>query len=374
MFVLASSRFGSQQAPEINLMSQQKAAGALTKHNETATSNINPVTNSDGTSFQASATTITTTTTTSSRSPQLNHNNNDNNNNNAPTTVTNNNTMINFIHIPKAGGTSIEHISLDNNHRCGLWGSRMVGNRTLSRMYNWSSGFYFHTAPNDHHNHHGEQEQQQQPKRKCVCAEWHMPASWMNETLRQKVYPAKTSFCLFREPLERLLSYYYYHFGNTIRDGKYIKGPCFDNSPGFVNTKLKEKLLDAIENPCSGMCHLTPQTDFLASHTGNWRDCNHVLLLDRDTLSQDFDILMEQTGCDIRFPPSGKQSNQKGNSQNCRNEESLYEAHNQHNMGQPWKPLGVKDLDETVLELAQTLYKHDFALYQKMMDERQKAN
>ena len=271
---------------------------------------------------------------------------------------------INFVHIPKSGGTSIEHISKENGHSCGRWGSRMVGNRTLEEQYPWGSQYWF-------------------PKnvtfknQTCNCAEWHLPISLLGEKLVKELYPAEKTFCILRDPIDRLLSFFYYHHTGPRNVGgkeKYIEGPCVNSSAAHMNEILRQDLKLVLRQPCEKGCHLLPQTLFIKGSsksrnnpTTPSRGCDHVLLLN-ENLSNQFDNLMERVNCPIRWGKDRTVNSVQSRSV-CKNETKYYSLENQHLRGTSWTPLTVQDLDVDVLDMAKKLFADDIALYNKLAAE-----
>lgn len=279
--------------------------------------------------------------------------------------------MINFAHIPKSGGTTFELLSRKNKHVCGLWGSHMVGNVTLGKEHPWGSGFWHASA--------------EYKNTLCKCAEWHMPPFLLPKNLLDRLYPASETFCVLRKPLDRLVSFFYYHHtGPGYMDGKrkYVEGnPCFDNTSGatYMNEILKRDLTKALQEPCWFGCHLLPQTLFMKGFVEDpvatitrdapSRDCNHVLLLDRN-LSTQFNNLMSSAsvGCPIRLPEQAKRVNSNSGARNvCSKDPDLFLNQSLHMLGKKWSPFTVADLDEDVVALARELYHEDFRLYDQMV-------
>lgn len=146
---------------------------------------------------------------------------------------------------------------------------------------------------------------------------------------------------------------------------KYDQGPCFDDSPTEMNRILKQYLEMGIQQPASRGCHITPQsafiTDFEQLTTANQRQCKHVLVLEKN-LSRQFDHLMQEMGCPIRYPV-GKSSNQRGSK--CSDDPTFYLDTNRGLQGKHYRSLQPEHLSEEVVALVKELYKDDFEIYKK---------
>jgi hypothetical protein len=120
-----------------------------------------------------------------------------------------------FVHVPKAGGTTIEHIFLQNNWNIHLFDGG-EGPSTLNKAL------------------------------KCSPQHWH--ASMLGGLLRLEQFAA--AFCVIRNPIDRLLSEYRWrraYFGET---GK---------AEEWVSNSLKAYRL----NPFLHDNHIRPQVEFI---------------------------------------------------------------------------------------------------------------
>lgn len=252
----------------------------------------------------------------------------------------------------------------------------MVGNATYRMEYGGWGPAYIHRARSRING-----------NRPCRCAEWHMPPALLDDGLRKDLYPAEKTFCLFRDPLEKLISYFYYHHTGARPRGPnrrkiYIEGPCFNSSAAHMNEVLLRDLKKQLANPCFYMCHLMPQNEYFKGHedlvtkhgladpTKN-KQCDEILLLD-DQFDANFDKLMENINCPIRynnFRPKNVKEKKK-----CGDDPGLYGHENAHFRGKRITVLGKGDLSPEVLELARQIYGKDMDLYERLSQERRASS
>lgn len=145
-----------------------------------------------------------------------------------------------FVHIPKTGGVSIVFTYSEYQ-----WGHLADRDKVREKIPHYDL-------------------------RDCgpPCSFWH------HHGLIETLYQGSHTFCVIRNPLDRILSEY-----------------RFQNLPDHVsslNATLAQWKMDVAENPFSHDNHLTPQHLFAEK-------CNHVLLLD-DHLEQSVQRLVEQYG------------------------------------------------------------------------------
>ena len=310
------------------------------------------------------------------------------------------NALINFVHIPKAAGTTVEAVSLQNSHQCGLWGSRMKGNKTLETLFPWTSGEWVKKARLPGVEDHPEWEESIPCTTLPACAEWHIPPAWLPPKLRDELYKPADTFCIIRDPLERLISHYYYTHSlpksqkvNTTEnvngtnqvvqkvEKRYIKGPCFNDTMEYTNNFLANLLRKALDSiTCD--CHIIPQSYFLAESVlrevrgsesssttvagqelgGNspaWPQCNRVLIMEADLPTQ-FNHLMQDVQCPIRISVNQHKNHIH---YSCKNETKFYTQSNIHLMGKPYKRITVSDLSEEVRKLANEMYADDMLVH-----------
>lgn len=256
---------------------------------------------------------------------------------------------VNFLHIPKAGGTTFEQISLSNGHKCGLWGSRLVGNETIRQQYGWGGGFFWQSFPllEPKRGSIGKQQQQQHKfptAKNCTCAEWHTPLQYLPNDIRKVLYPNSKTFCVVREPLERLVSFYYYH---------HWRQACKDPTAENMNKILYKDLTIALrERPCHYMCHLLPQHYYMKGKNDEF-GCDRALVLGPTIFAQFNSFMETETSCPIRQVHKKKSSNAK-DKRMCDGGKSVP------------KLLTVSDLSAEVTALGKDLYEEDFALFEAL--------
>ena len=163
-----------------------------------------------------------------------------------------------FLHIPETAGSTIETLSIDfKKKRCGLREHGVV----------W--------------------------KRAC---DWHTPPRDL--VPRERLYPAAQTFCVVRDPLDRLLSEY--KFENRGSHQKLHDAAAATRwlryHAGHVARRRRED--GALSAPFPNRCHFLPQSWFLWDASGTCT-CRYVLRFER--LEADFDGLMRSNGLPMRL-------------------------------------------------------------------------
>eukprot|EP00931_Biecheleriopsis_adriatica_P080091 TRINITY_DN5344_c0_g1_i2.p1 TRINITY_DN5344_c0_g1~~TRINITY_DN5344_c0_g1_i2.p1 ORF type:complete len:276 (-),score=36.06 TRINITY_DN5344_c0_g1_i2:276-1103(-) len=172
---------------------------------------------------------------------------------------------LNFLHIPKTGGTSIEHV----------WHGTMAWGRSAFHMMDCVSP------------HEGIHEILQSQKRCNLpdgerCLVWHTPPA-MDSKL-SKYYEECDTFCVVRHPVERLLSEYLWAGGR-------VNGACnIADFRRFVETSFESLRT----SPYKGGCHFVPQVDYVFGPNAHpetaGQYCQHVLK--QENLTSEFNELM----------------------------------------------------------------------------------
>lgn len=163
--------------------------------------------------------------------------------------------FLEFIHIPKNAGTTIENVANEKNIK---WGRYKPEHRNKVAT------------------------------KKCTY--WHVPPKhfYMNN-----YYDSDDTFCVIRDPRDRMVSEYSYRH----------KGKNDKNNKKDMNKWLKENLND--ENVYNGglNCHFVPQHEYIYNDN-NERTCNHILKF--DNLTSEFNELMEKKNVDVRLSEKNK--------------------------------------------------------------------
>jgi hypothetical protein len=163
-----------------------------------------------------------------------------------------------FLHIPETAGSTLETLSMDwKKKRCGLREHGVV----------WRRACDWHTPPRDIHP-------------------------------RERLYPSQQTFCVIRDPLDRLLSEYKFeHRGSRdkLRDASMARRWIRYHAYHIARRRREDSALSA---RFPNRCHFLPQTWFLWDAAGTCT-CHHVLRF--EFLEEDFDALMMSQGLPTRL-------------------------------------------------------------------------
>ena len=163
--------------------------------------------------------------------------------------------FLEFIHIPKNAGTTIENVANDKNIKWGRF------------------------KP-EHRNKVGTKK----------CTYWHVPPKhfYLNN-----YYDSDDTFCVIRDPRDRMVSEYSYRH----------KGQTDKNNKNDMNKWLRENMNE--ENVYNGglNCHFVPQHEYIYNDD-NERTCNHILKF--DNLTSEFNDLMKKKNVDVRLSDNKK--------------------------------------------------------------------
>ena len=154
---------------------------------------------------------------------------------------------LDFVHIPKTGGT-------------GIVASLGAGARSAAKR---KRGFF-------------------RDGRRCRCSAWHVPPRYAPRARHRP-----QTFCVVRDPLERLLSEFRFREFPDRNDR--------DAAEAWLRTVLPKL------NSCDLDCHLLPQHEFVWDARGR-RTCDHVLRHDR--LRPGFDALTEAANATLAQAPT----------------------------------------------------------------------
>lgn len=184
-------------------------------------------------------------------------------------------TCLRFLHIPKNAGTSIEQLwrkYSDKMHEHGdtalTWHKargKIECSSPLDEDYCSVGGL----ANSD------------------KCPRWHIPPH-LDDRVRAS-YSSCTIFCIVRDPVDRLISEYFYRWG-TCKKKQFKK---------WINHQIK---VGATE-PYRESCHMVPQSEYIwgpDGRSGNTtKFCHRVLRF--ETLDQDFKQLMDEYGLPVKM-------------------------------------------------------------------------
>jgi hypothetical protein len=222
---------------------------------------------------------------------------------------------LNFIHIPRAAGTTVES--------CSKW---FPGDRPNWGTMNGRIKGMKHI-----------------PDRREKCYGQHLPPAMF--PAQSNPYSDRASnFCVVRNPYDRLVS----QFGFVDVMSMKSKYTCDAKS---LNTYLLASLKDVKAGKLFlGDCHFVPQAlfnfgydpkTFAANRNDKW--CTHVIRFEH--LAVEFNALMAKSGYGVRLSEAKiSDSRHMGSKEDCR-------------------ALGPKDLSPEVRKLANEIYKDDFELF-----------
>jgi len=228
------------------------------------------------------------------------------------------NSHLNFIHIPRAAGTTIESCS------------------------KWFSGPESGDRPNWGTMNGRIKGQKKIPGRREKCYGQHLPPSMFPK--ESNPYADKNAnFCVVRHPYDRLVS----QFGFVDVMSKKWKYTC---DPKSLNDYLLTSLKDVKAGKLFlGDCHFVPQALFVYGSdpktfatNKNEKWCTHIIKFEH--LAPEFNGLMKRSGYGVRLSEAKmSDSRHMGSKEKCR-------------------ALGPKDLSPEVRKLADEVYKDDFEL------------
>ena len=238
-----------------------------------------------------------------------------------------------FVHIPKTGGTAIESIA---SHANITWSICHFG---IAKYMAINSNNLVHCGPDDlKHN---------WPKipKFNHCPWWHVPPAYIEAFFPEhNPYAGADLFAVVRNPYDRIISEYYYPAQDVAKEN--IKDSKANNVEHF-NQKLNQKLSKFLSGMrrgdlssripgnnvyFSGSGHMIPQHDFIYDDKHR-RIVEHVLRF--ENLQENFAGLMAKYDLAIRLP----------------------ERKFRHSVG---KELSVHNLTKENILLIETIYWDDF--------------
>jgi len=192
---------------------------------------------------------------------------------------------LNFLHIPKAAGTSIEHASVH---------IKDAGEQTNSGVLGWGLHDNILQCSDGRVNEVGTYCTIHGTNSSAGLGGayiWHTPPSW--DSLLKKSYKECTTFCVVRDPIKKIVSEWTY-FGGCNRSKISSVKEWTNDFDEWAATSIKR----AQQNPFHGACHWLPQTEYIYGHTvtadgqqsvkGEY--CQRVLRF--ENLRSEFDALM----------------------------------------------------------------------------------
>lgn len=186
---------------------------------------------------------------------------------------------LNFLHIPKSGGSTIEDKNATGLKDGPEWGSKdetlqCTGMQPCPDDFPWLG--HRRCCPMEDGN---------------VCSVWHVPPH-MDKELEEHYAQCET-FCVVRNPAERFRS-------------QHVWNPACMQQPAALHACSTESLSDAVDRkfqelenqPYADDCHLIPQVEYWR----NGHSCQHILKL--ESLDADFSRLVERFGmkAEIHYP------------------------------------------------------------------------
>jgi hypothetical protein len=154
-----------------------------------------------------------------------------------------------FIHIPKNAGSTIETLGKRNGM---LWG---IYNSSLKSYINKCGDF------------------------NCECSFWHIPPRYLKKNSPYDVTP---TFCVIRNPFDRVVSAYIYIYQHRIN--KLMQNA--ENLNQWIHDNL-ERVSQNFQHDC----HFIPQYEYLFREDGT-PTCDYILNF--DNLNNDFNALMRE--------------------------------------------------------------------------------
>lgn len=183
------------------------------------------------------------------------------------------NRCLNFLHIPKTAGTTIEGVK--ERYRTTLaWGREDFANMKCRRPI---KDKHSSCQIEDESGHIGH------------CSAWHVPPAY--DSVLAQYYSTCDTFCVVRNPLTKALSEY-------VSRGKACDVKDFESSIEDKLTSLRSNRPNLTTDPFQDDCHWVSQVKY----TGHKTFCQRVLKY--ETLESDFGTLMRDYGFNLTLSSS----------------------------------------------------------------------
>lgn len=161
--------------------------------------------------------------------------------------------FLEFIHIPKNAGTTIENIANEKNIK---WGRFKPSHKNSVLNNN--------------------------------CNYWHTPPKYFNN---KSLYKKDKTFCVIRNPYDRMVSEYKY------------RNKKKKHTPEDLNKWLHEKLIPLNYMDGGMNCHFIPQYEYIYDDNDK-QVCDHIL--DFNNLSADFNNMTKKHSINLQLSKSRK--------------------------------------------------------------------
>lgn len=182
---------------------------------------------------------------------------------------------LNFMHIPKTAGTSVELAATRTNDGCSpiAWGA-------YYHDYGCNGAHPCAFTPK-HDPYPGQAVCCAIGNAHAQCPAWHVPPA-LDEQIAQYYNNGCGTFCVVRDPVERMISEYLWTH-NRLHPGSFNEACNVEDFEHWLNTNLDPRM-----DPYHGACHFLPQATFVGSPPNQY--CQHVLHF--SNFSQEFNALM----------------------------------------------------------------------------------
>jgi hypothetical protein len=192
-----------------------------------------------------------------------------------------------FLHIPKTGGTAVEEAAALADIPWGYcrWPKRKGRDRLCRGL------------------------RKADPDFKIRMPVWHVPRQFLQDVTNTSIvddpYGTAPMFVIVRNPFERAVSEYYYMRGRLLKKTKGLNNPKLLNS--WIRREVGISFRKSSYLRAGG--HWIPQYDYVYYHPEGNKQVKHVMVqhvLKFENLEQDFRDLMSQYNLNVTLPSKGK--------------------------------------------------------------------